>query len=471
MSYKRYIERAPATFGAKNVYSLINPATEEPFATLPISDQAQIDRAVTAARAALPLWRRYSYEERAVILDDVAVALRRRGREIADLVTLENGSPEWWSAYANVDHPARAYQKYARIGKDIPADSIIHTNTGSTFTQYEPVGVVGVIVPWNAPQAILAGKVGPALAAGCTLVIKPAPQTALDAILLREILTQAGLPKGVVSFVYGGKDTGERLVRHAGIDMIAFTGSTATGSKIGAQCATDLKPFTGELGGKSAAIILDDAATEDVVAAVLRDFLPYTGQVCYACTRLIIQERKFDEVLDAVHETLTRAPLGDPQDPAVEFGPLVSSAQLSRAQSYLSSGIQEGAVALGTGHKLPSRGYFMEPSILINIHRKMSVFQEEIFGPILTALPFDDDETAATIANDSKYGLSGMVFTSDSARGTELARNVHSGRIRINGVSGSEGVEPFGYKHSGVGRRPIPNRIRMYEQFKIISTL
>ena len=312
--------------------------------------------------------------------------------------------------------------------------------------------MVAAIVPWNAPQVLLASKIGPALAAGCTVVVKPSPETSLDALLLAEIAGEAGIPAGALNVVTGGRETGAGLVRHTGVDMVSFTGSTAAGREIASVCGQQLKPVSAELGGKSAAVVLADADLAAFAESVTTDLVPYSGQVCYANTRVLVHRSRLDEVLDCLRTTLAGAPLGDPADPGTVFGPLVSAVQRERVEGYIRSGLEEGArlVLGGSRPDGPSRGYYVEPTIFVDVDPRMRIFQEEIFGPVLAVVPFADDDEAVALANDSTYGLAGAVFGSDLERATGVARRMETGRIIVNNARGASRFSSL-YKSSGLG--------------------
>jgi aldehyde dehydrogenase (NAD+) len=433
---------------------LISPVTEQPFAAVADADDVDVASAASAARRAAPQWAATSPAERGEYLGALADLLEKRVDEMASLVTRENGSVITRSRSSNGTLPVGVYRRYAKLARSFAAEEIFGDEaTTHSLVRHEPLGVAGLIIPWNAPQVLLANKLAPALLAGCTVVIKPSPETSLDALFLAEMLAEIGLPPGVANVVTGGRETGAALVREPNIDKISFTGSTVAGRIIAAQCGEMLKPMTAELGGKSAAVVLDDADLELFARNLITTCLPNTGQVCYSCTRILAPRSNFDAVLDVVRETLRNAPIGDPTDPRTEFGPLVSSAQRARVEGYIRSGLDEGArVVLGGGRPREfDVGYYVEPTVFIDVQPEMKIFREEIFGPVVVVVPYDDDDDAVRVANDSTYGLGGSVFATDIDRAVNVARQMQTGNILINAERGFGGAPHHGYKDSGVG--------------------
>jgi aldehyde dehydrogenase (NAD+) len=324
---------------------------------------------------------------------------------------------------------------------------------GEVHLRRAPVGVVGAIVPWNVPQFLIMPKMIPALIAGCTVVVKPAPETPLDAMWLAEMLEEIDLPEGVVSIVPGGRETGEALVRHPGVDKISFTGSSATGRHIASLCGEQLKRVSLELGGKSAAIILDDADIGHTVNHLKTASLMNNGQACVAQTRILVSERKHDEVVDALAEMMSGLQVGDPADDATDIGPLVAQRQQQRVQGYIQAGVDAGArMVLGGTDKPRDRGWYVQPTLFADATNDMKIAREEIFGPVLTVLKYSDEADAVRIANDSDYGLGGSVWTADVAHGLQIAAEVRTGTFGINMYT-LDTTAPFGgFKQSGIGR-------------------
>jgi acyl-CoA reductase-like NAD-dependent aldehyde dehydrogenase len=340
---------------------------------------------------------------------------------------------------------------------------------GEVHLNRAPVGVVGAIVPWNVPQFLIMPKLIPALIAGCTVIVKPAPETPLDALWLAEMIEQLDLPEGVVSVLPGGADVGEALVRHPGVDKIAFTGSSATGRRIAALCGEQLKRVSLELGGKSAAIILDDADLDKTVAALKTASLMNNGQACVAQTRILASERRHDEVVDALAAMMSGLRVGDPADEATDIGPLVAQRQQRRVQDYIRSGQREGARMVIGGDDSPAeRGWYVRPTLFARATNGMRVAREEIFGPVLTVLPYADEDDAVRIANDSDYGLAGSVWTADPAHGLEIAARVRTGTYGVNMYTLDIGSPFGGFKQSGIGREFGPEGLTEYVELQSV---
>lgn len=446
--------------------SLTNPATEEWVADVVDADAADVATAATAARRALPAWAAASADERANKVAALANLYESSQEEIAQLVTAQNGAVISRSRRTNGARPVALYRHFAEVARSLATEEPLPDASG--IVRREPIGVVGIIIPWNAPQSLLAHKLGPALAAGCTVVIKPSPETSLDSLLIGELATAAGLPDGVVNVVTGGRETGAAMVEDEQIDMISFTGSTGAGRSIASRCGELLKPVLAELGGKSAAIVLDDADLTTFADKLISTCLPNTGQVCYSCTRVIVPRDRFDEVLEVVTGTLEAAVLGRPEDPDAAFGPLVSAAQRDRVEGYVASARSEGArVVLGGGRPAGfATGFYVEPTVIVDVARTMRVFREEIFGPVLVVVPHDGDDDAIQIANDSSYGLGGAVFGQDRVRAIAVARRMETGTISINGTDRGVGAPEYGFKDSGLGGNP---GVEAYSQMKSIA--
>jgi betaine-aldehyde dehydrogenase len=411
--------------------------------------------------------------DRGQILAKVGNQLMVESAEMAELITTEMGSPVSWSQLAQVLAPMMVFNYYAGLAETFAFDEV---RTGllspEVLVTKEPVGVVGAIAPWNVPLFIAAAKLAPSLAAGCTVVYKPAPETPLDAFRLAEIFSECGLPEGVLSVVPAGREVGEHLVTHPGVDKISFTGSGVGGKRIGGLCGERLKRCTLELGGKSAAIILDDADLSTTIPTLLPNAIMNNGQACIAQTRILAPRSRYDEVVDALVAKVAAMPVGDPHDPATEVGPVVADRQRTRIEGYIASGREEGAtVALGGGRPAGlDRGYYVEPTVFTNVDNKMKIAQEEIFGPVLAVIPYDGDADAVTIANDSNYGLCGSVWTADNDRGLGIARQIRTGTYMLNSGSPIDFATPFGgYKESGVGREFGPEGLESFLEKKSIS--
>ena len=462
---------SPAGTGTIDV---VNPATEEPAGRVPDSTEADIDRAVDAARQAFDQgpWPRMAVAERAAVLTKVSQAIQAEMADLAALITTEMGAPVTWGTMGQVLAPSMVFDYYVGLASSYPFEDLRAGMLGSVLVRNEPVGVVAAIAPWNVPLFIAAAKLAPALVAGCSVVFKPAPETPLDAFRLAEIFEEAGLPKGVLSVVPAGREVGEHLVRHPRVDKVSFTGSTAAGRKIGAICGEQLKRFSLELGGKSAAVILDDANLEEALPMLLPNAIMNNGEACIAQTRILAPRDRYQEVVEALVEKVGAMKVGDPLDPAVEVGPLVAARQRERVEGYIKIGQEEGAkVALGGGRPAGlDKGYYVEPTVFVDVDNSMRIAQEEIFGPVLAVIPYDGDDQAVAIANESDYGLCGSVWTSDPERGLQVARGVRTGTYMLNNPVPIDFATPFGgFKGSGLGREFGPEGLELFLEQKSIT--
>jgi aldehyde dehydrogenase (NAD+) len=454
---------------------VVSPATEEVVARVPEATEADVDKAVAVARQAFERgpWPRMAPADRGAVLARVAEAMTAEMAELAETIATEMGSPVSWAQLGQVLAPSMIFTYYAGLAPTFAFDEVrAGVLSPEVLVTREPVGVVAAIAPWNVPLFIASAKLAPALAAGCAVVFKPAPETPLDAFRLAEIFSEAGLPEGVLSVLPAGREVGEHLVTHQGVDKVSFTGSTAAGKRIGGLCGERLKRCTLELGGKSAAIILDDADLATTMANLMPNTMMNNGQACIAQTRILAPRARYDEVVDALVEQVKLMPVGDPLDPATQVGPLVAARQRDRVEGYLRSGQEEGAkVAIGGGR--PSgldKGWYVEPTIFVDVDNKMRIAQEEIFGPVLAVIPYDGDAAAVAIANDSNYGLCGSVWTGDNERGLGVARRVRTGTYMLNTGVPIDFATPFGgYKESGVGREFGPEGLDIFLEKKSIA--
>jgi acyl-CoA reductase-like NAD-dependent aldehyde dehydrogenase len=461
----------PATSNTIPVHSA---ATEEHIGVVPEGSEADIDAAVAAARKAFDDpqgWSRWDPALRAEVLERFAAALEKRGEETERRVAMQNGMPIWLAQQFERQFPPLLLRYYAGLITNTPQEEVRPGMLGgSSLVIREPIGVVAAIVPWNVPQAISFLKLAPALAAGCTVVLKPAPETVLDAMLMSEAAAEAGLPGGVLSLVPGGRELGAYLVSHPQVDKVSFTGSTAAGRVIAETCGRLLRPVTLELGGKSAAIVLDDADLQANIESFFAATLLNNGQICWLGTRVLAPRSRYEDVVATITGLATSLRVGDPMDPATQIGPLVSSRQRDRVESYIAKGLRDGArlTAGGGRPKDLDRGWFVEPTVFAEVDNQHAIAQEEIFGPVLSVIPYSSDEEAIAIANASDYGLGGTVWTTDPDRGEAVARKVSSGTIGINAYV-NDPTAPFGgIRASGLGRELGPGGLHGYQVLKTV---
>ncbi len=454
--------------------AVLAASTEEPIGSVPDGSAGDVDAAVSAARAAFEDpsgWSSWSAEDRAQALERLAVALESRAEETARRVSMQNGMPIALGLQAEAVYPAALARLYAGMIREFPLEQDRAGMLGGTVhVVSKPVGVVGAIVPWNYPQTLAMFKLAPLLAAGCTVVIKPSPETVLDSLLLAEAVVEAGLPAGVVNIVPGGREVGAYLVEHPGVDKIAFTGSSASGRLIARRCGELLRPVTLELGGKSAAIVLDDADLSEATEALFSATLLNNGQTCFNCTRVLAPRARYDEVVGVFSELAGSLQVGDSLDPATQIGPLASARQRERVEGYIQKGRAEGGRIVAGGGRPgdQEQGWFVEPTIFADVDNSDTIAREEIFGPVLAVIPYDGVDQAISIANDSEFGLGGSVWSADHEHAEAVARRVHTGTIGINHYA-LDPVAPFGgVKASGLGRELGPEGLMAYLQTQSI---
>jgi betaine-aldehyde dehydrogenase len=458
---------------ATDQIEVVSPHTEEVIARVPDATTADIDRAVAAAREAFDRgpWPRMAPAERADLMAKLSANIQARSQEFADTITSENGSPSSWSLMGQVFSSTLVLDFYTGLAREYAFEEQRQGMFGPAIVRREPVGVVAGIVPWNVPLFVTMLKLAPALCSGSTIVLKPSPETPIDSYLLAECIEAAGIPNGVVNIVAAGREVGEYLVTHPDIDKVSFTGSTAVGKRIGALCGERLRRFTLELGGKSAAIILDDAPIETAIPGLLPASMMNNGQACVAQTRILASRDRYSEVVDALVEQVRALKTGDPADPSTQIGPLVAKRQQDRVLGYIEAGQDEGAkVAIGGGKGL-DRGWYIEPTVFVDVDNKMKIAQEEIFGPVVAVIPYDDVDDAIRIANDSEYGLSGTVWSADVDRAVDIARQVRTGTLSINGYTLDFNCPFGGFKNSGMGRELGPEGLEAYLESKTISII
>jgi aldehyde dehydrogenase (NAD+) len=452
---------------------VVSPATQEIIGSVPDATTADIDNAVAAAREAFDLgpWPRMAPADRADIMASISAAITARMDEFATLISNENGSPYSFSIMGQVFAATAVLDYFTGLTREYPFEETRQGMMGPTLVRHEGVGVAAGIIPWNVPLFITMLKLAPALASGSTIVLKPAPETPLDANLLADIIAEAGVPAGVVNIVAAGREVGEHLVRHPDINKVSFTGSTVAGRKIGAICGEQLKRCTLELGGKSAAIICDDTDLATVIPGLLPAAIMNNGQACVAQTRILASRNRYAEVRDALAEAVAAYKVGDPLDPETECGPLVAERQRDRVEGYIAAGIAEGATLVVGGGRPAGldQGWYVEPTLFADVDNSMTIAQEEIFGPVIALIPFDNEDDAVAIANDSDYGLSGSVWTDDVEKGIDIARQVRTGTYTVNGF-GMDFGSPFGgFKSSGVGRELGPEGLGAFLEDKTIN--
>jgi aldehyde dehydrogenase (NAD+) len=449
---KVYIDGAWVPSTGKGTIDVVNSTTEEVMGHIPAGTADDVDKAVQAARRAFDTWSTTSVEERAKYLTRITEGLQARMDDIATLVSQEVGMPKTLSLLVQAGLPLMDFQNTASLVSEVQFEEQV----GNSLVVREPVGVVGAITPWNYPLHQVAAKVAPALAAGCTVVLKPSEVAPLNAFVLAEIIHDIGLPAGVFNLVTGTGDVvGEAMSAHPDIDMISFTGSTRAGKRISEVASGTVKRVTLELGGKSPNVILDDADLDQAVAdGVAKAFLN-SGQTCSALTRMIVPRSKLAEVEAIAKAAAESFTPGDPFGEDTRLGPLVSEAQLERVRGYIKKGQDEGARLVTGGAESPEgleQGYFVRPTVFSDVTTDMTIAQEEIFGPVLSILPYDDEEEAVRIANDTVYGLAGGVWSGDAERAKAVARRIRTGQVEVNGGSFNP-MAPFGgYKQSGRGR-------------------
>ncbi|MFE3180069.1 aldehyde dehydrogenase [Streptomyces violascens] len=455
-----------------DVIEVISPHTEQVIGRVPHASRADVDRAVAVARKAFDdgPWARATPEERIEVVSRIKDAILVRHEEIARSISSQNGSPYSWSVLAQALGAMMVWDSAITVARQFPYEERRSGALGPLLVRREPVGVVAAVVPWNVPQFVAAAKLGPALLTGCSVILKPSPESPLDSYILGEMAAEAGLPEGVLSILPADREVSEYLVGHPGVDKVSFTGSVAAGKRVMEVAARNLTRVTLELGGKSAAVILPDADLAATVAGVVPAAWMNNGQACVAQTRILAPQSRYDEIAEAFAAAAGALVVGDPLDTATQVGPLVAKRQQQRSLDYIRIGQEEGAKIL-TGGGRPAgldRGWYVEPTLFGGVDNAMRIAREEIFGPVICLLPYADEAEALRIANDSEYGLSGSVWTGDVEHGIEFGRKVRTGTFNVNTFS-LDMLGPFGgYKSSGLGREFGPEGFGEYLEHKMI---
>jgi aldehyde dehydrogenase (NAD+) len=448
---KFYIDGEWVDPATPRTHEVIDPSTEEPVARVSLGSATDVDRAVAAARRAFETFSRTSREERVALLGRVVAAYQARMGDVAEVISLEMGAPMWLARAAQAPSALAHFAGAMQILQTYPFEEV----RGGTLIVHEPVGVCGFITPWNWPANQIACKVAPALATGCTMVLKPSELAPLDAIIIAEVLHEAGVPRGVFNLVNGdGPGVGAALSAHPDVDMMSFTGSTRAGVMVAKASADTVKRVAQELGGKSANIILDDADLQKAVSGGVINMFSNTGQSCNAPSRMLVPRARHDEAAQIAAATAAQVKVGHRNDEGRPMGPLANANQFAKVQALIETGIKEGATLVAGGTGRPegfNRGYFVRPTVFANVTPEMTIAREEIFGPVLAIMPYDTEDEAIRIANDTVYGLSGYVSGSPE-RAQAVARQLRTGNVHVNGA-GPDFNAPFGgYKQSGNGR-------------------
>lgn len=453
--------------------AVVSPTTEEVIARFSAASVADVDAAALAARRAFDNgpWSLAPLEERIRLVKELRRLLEEEQERAARLMTEEMGCPITQSRAILAGAPLDIVDAYLEVAETFPFREVRRGRTGSALVTREPVGVVAAIAPWNSPLGISVQKVVPALIAGCTVVLKPAPQTALTGFLLAELVERAGFPPGVVNVVAADREASESLVTHRAVDKVTFTGSTAAGRRIASLCGHDLRRVSLELGGKSAAIVLDDADLDLTVEALRMGAFRNSGQVCTLKTRVLVPERRHGELVARLEAMISSMPVGDPRDEKTQIGPMVTEAQLRRVQGYIEAGREQGATLITGGGRPESieKGWFVEPTLFADVRPDMLIAREEIFGPVLSVLAYQDEAQAVALANDTTYGLSGAVFTTDVQRGIAVASHLRTGAVEVNGAPIGLGAPFGGFKESGIGRENGPEGLASYTELRSIG--
>jgi acyl-CoA reductase-like NAD-dependent aldehyde dehydrogenase len=468
-----YIGGEWATPSSTAMIDVVEPATERVWFRIAEAAEADVDRAVAAARTAFDTgpWPRLTHQERAAYLRAVSTALAARAADVAQIYPRESGALFSFAQVLGQVVPA-VYDFYADMAATYPFEERATPTAGGEYglLVQEPVGVVGAIIPWNAPMSLIAYKVAPALLAGCTVVVKSSPEAPGEGHLMAEVAQEIGLPPGVLNVVTADREVSERLVRDKRVDKIAFTGSTAAGRRIAALCGERIARCTLELGGKSAAVVLDDIDVAAVAATLTRDEILLSGQVCSSLTRVVVSRHRHDALVDALADRFAAVRVGDPFDAETQMGPLAMRRQRDRVESYIATGVAEGGRLVTGGGRPPhlDRGWFVEPTVFAGVDNSATIAREEIFGPVLTVIPAADEDEAVAVANDTVFGLNASVFTDDPDRALAVARRLRTGTVGHNATRTDFGVSFGGFKQSGIGREGGTVGLSAYLEAKFV---
>ena len=464
-----YIDGSWVEPTGKGSIEVINPANEEIIGSVPVGSAADVEVAVAAAKAAFSEWSNTSVEDRVVFLNLLSQAIKEHTEELTELITSEVGTPINYCRGAMVGTPRVVTRSYAKILENYEWEEEVR----NSLIVKEPIGVVAMITPWNYPLHQIIGKVAPAIAAGCTMVVKPSKEAPLNSFVLADIIHEIGLPAGVFNLVSGHRrEIGEVLSNHPDVDMVSFTGSTGAGVRVSELAAPSVKRVTLELGGKSANIILDDADIAKAASASIHACFGNSGQECSALTRLLVPESKKQEIVEVITAKMEKYSVGNPMDESKRCGPMVSERQQESVSSFIAAGIEEGATLLVGGLGMPDgldKGYFVRPTVFSDVTPEMTIFREEIFGPVLSITTYSTDEEAVDLANDSEYGLSGGVWSGDEERALRVARQMRTGQVSINGGPFNISAPFGGYKLSGNGRELGVHGLEEFLEVKAIQ--
>ncbi|MDP2318455.1 MAG: aldehyde dehydrogenase family protein [Acidobacteriota bacterium] len=465
---KHYYDGAWQASGSTDTVAVISSATEAEVARVPRGTAADVDQAVKAARRGFAAWSRVPVEERAQWLEKLAAAMKTRVPQLAEAIAHEVGTSLGYATKVQVEFPIMMIGMNAKFIREAKLEEEL----GNSLIIKEPIGVVGCITPWNYPLHQIVCKVAPALAAGCTVVLKPAEMAPVSAFILAEAAHEIGLPAGVLNIVAGsGRVVGEAIVAHPDVDMVSFTGSLAAGRRIAAVAGDGIKKVCLELGGKSAFVVLDDAPFDKAIAAGVNNCMQNSGQTCSAWTRMLVPRARHDEAVELAKAQLAKLTLGDPFDKNTRLGPLASAGQRDSVLGFIEQGKNEGATLVAGGGRPaePAKGFYVEPTIFANVDNQMAIAQEEIFGPVLVIIPYDTEADAVAMANDSPYGLAGGVWAGTPERALGVAKQLRTGQVDINGGRFNV-LAPFGgYKKSGIGREIGPLALEEFFQLKSIQ--